>query len=637
MRQRAVRSLSVIALGLILGGSGAPSGSAQAAPAPEAPAYPGIVGIPFNAHILVDQFGYRPTDNKVAVIRDPRVGFDSNDHFIPGARYQVRRAMDGGVALEGAPAKWQGGKVDASAGDAGWWFDFSKLQTEGTYFIYDDTRKARSATFRISPQVYTDVLKAAVKTFYYQRSGFAKQAPSADACWIDEPAFLGPGQDLEARDITDRKNAAKARNVSGGWFDAGDTNKYVTFASVAVHQLLGAYQESPTAFTDDFGIPESGNGVPDLLDEVKWEMDWLRRMQNADGSVALKVGTLEYTSGVKPSLDRHARFYIPSCSSSTIAAAGMYAHAALVFGAQKSLGQDSQDLRTRAERAWRKFITSPRQADCDSTDIKAGDADWNEQDQNAEAVVAAAYLAALTGSKEYDDYVKAHYRETKPYNDIGWSRYGAHQGEALLFYARQAGVDQKTAAAILADKAADVAAGNQIYGMQGDDDVYRAFMHDSQYHWGSNQVRANYGNTNVDAARLVSADRAKPYLDRARETLHYFHGVNPFGMVYLSNMSRYGATKSITEIFHSWYWRDTRWGNAVTSPCGPAPGYVPGGPNANAKGDGVPATSTPPVGQPRQKSYRDYNAPWPDGSWAVSEPGIYYQAAYIRLLSRFAF
>ena len=640
MPKPASRPLSPLALSLFLGGCGVaaiPAATTQAAQAPAAPAPAGIAGIAFNAHILVDQFGYRPADSKIAVIRNPRVGFDSTDHFIPGARYQVRRADDGSVVLQGAPSKWHGGDIDPSSGDAGWWFDFSKVQGEGTYFIYDDERKARSATFRISPQVYAPVLKAAVKTFFYQRSGFAKQAPSADSCWIDDPAFIGPGQDLEARDVTDRKNAAKARNVSGGWFDAGDTNKYVTFASVPVHQLLGAYQDNPAAFTDDFGIPESGNGVPDLLDEVKWEVDWLRRMQNADGSVALKVGTLEYTRGIKPSLDRNARFYIPSCSSATIAAAGMYAHAALVFATQKSLAQDSQDLRMRAERAWRKFLASPRQTDCDSTEIKAGDADWNEQDQNAEAVVAAAYLAVLTGSSEYNDYVKAHYRETKPYNDIGWSRYGAHQGEALLFYARQPGVDAKMASSILADKSADIAAGNQVYGMQPDDDPYRAFMHEAQYHWGSNQVRANYGNTNADAARLVGGDRAKPYLDRARATLHYFHGVNPFGMVYLSNMYRYGATKSVNEIFHSWFFRDTRWSNAISSPCGPAPGFVPGGPNVNAKGDGVPATMVPPVGQPRQKSYKDWNAPWPEGSWAVSEPGIYYQAAYIRLLSRFAY
>jgi hypothetical protein len=180
-----------------------------------------------------------------------------------------------------------------------------------------------------------------------------------------------------------------------------------------------------------------------------------------------------------------------------------------------------------------------------------------------------------------------------------------------------------------------VKAGNQVYGLRPEDDLYRAFLHEGQYHWGSNQVRANYGNSNLDAARLFKDDRAASYTERAEEILHYFHGVNPFTMVYLSNMYRYGATRSVNEIFHSWYWHETRWDNAMTSPCGPAPGFVPGGPDANAANDGVPASLAPPTGQPRQKSYRDWNTPWPDSSWAVTEPAIYYEAAYIRLLARF--
>jgi len=616
------------------GGTAIPT--AVAAQSPPAPTPPGIAGISFDAHILVDQFGYRPADRKVAVIRDPRVGYDSGDHFSPGARYEVRRTDNGKAVYGAAPVAWHGGKVDAASGDAGWWFDFSSVREDGTYFIYDATRKVRSATFGIGQQVYAPVLKAAVRMFFYQRSGFAKRTPWADDCWTDDAAFSGPGQDGEARDITDRDNAAKSRDVSGGWFDAGDTNKYVTFASAPVHQLLAAYQDSPGVFTDDFNIPESGNGIPDVLDEVKWEIDWLQRMQFADGSVALKVGTLENTRGVKPSLDRNARYYIPGCSSSTIAAAGMFAHAAIVFGALKPLAEESDRLRERAENAWKNFQNTPRQTKCDSGEIKSGNADWNEQDQNAEAVVAAVYLYALTDNRGYDDYVKAHYRETKPYHDIGWSRYNPQQGEALLFYAQLPHADRNTAAAIIADKAADVAAGNQIYGVQPDDDLYRAYLHDQQYHWGSNQVRANYGNTNLDAGRVVGNDRAAPYLERAEDTLHYFHGVNPFTMVYLTNMYRYGATRSANEIFHSWFWHGTQWSNARTSKCGPAPGFVPGGPDANAAGDGVPASLSPPTGQPRQKSYRDWNTPWPDASWVVTEPGIYYQAAYIRLLARFA-
>jgi hypothetical protein len=129
--------------------------------------------------------------------------------------------------------------------------------------------------------------------------------------------------------------------------------------------------------------------------------------------------------------------------------------------------------------------------------------------------------------------------------------------------------------------------------------------------------------------------RAADLKARALGILNYLHGVNPFGKVYLSNMAALGATVSVDQIWHSWYAAGTKWADARTSSCGPAPGYLPGGPNANAARDGAPATFVPPVGQPRQKSWRDTNAPWPESSWIITEPAIYYQAAYVKLLSEF--
>jgi hypothetical protein len=158
-------------------------------------------------------------------------------------------------------------------------------------------------------------------------------------------------------------------------------------------------------------------------------------------------------------------------------------------------------------------------------------------------------------------------------------------------------------------------------------------------------VRANYGNSNMEAAlHGAGGGEQAAFTARALDTLHYFHGVNPFGKVYLTNMYEYGATASVNEIFHEWYLPEcnrlfctkTRWDNALNSDCGPAPGYLPGGPVANAVAAGIPATLAPPAGQPPQKSYAETNRDFPDKAYVFNEPSIGYQAAYLQLLSRFA-
>jgi hypothetical protein len=593
--------------------------------------------IPFDHHLLIDQFGYRPGDPKVAVARDPRAGYDKTDKFTPGSIYQVRSAEDGHVVFTGAPAAWNGGATEDSSGDRGWWFDFSSVTAPGAYFIFDSQKNVRSATFEIGQQVYKDVLKAAMRTYFYQRSSFAKRPPFAEACWADEPAYTGPDQDTQAHDVTDRANRSKIKDLSGGWFDAGDTNKYVTFAVPVVHQLLAAYQENPGVFTDDFNIPESGNGIPDVLDEVKWEIDWLKKMQYPDGSSALKVGEIVYVPAAPPSSDHSPRFYIPSCTSATIASAGMLAHAAFVFGGISQLAQDAADLKLRSVAAWKNFQGTPvKQTSCDSGVVHSANADWSAEEQAAGSVVAAIYLFAITDDAAYDGYIKQHYTELKPYHDEGWSRYKPEQGEALLFYTSLKKADAALKSAILADKLRDAKSSN-VYRLNPNDDLYRAYLHEPQYHWGSNNPRAQYGNSNMDVVAYgLDKSGNAAYADRALGTLHYFHGVNPFALVYMSNMYRYGATQSLNEIYHTWFWRGSKWSNALTSACGPAPGYISGGPNANAVRDGVPAALSPPAGQPPQKAYKDWNAAWPDSSWAVTEPAIYYQAAYVKLLSNFA-
>jgi hypothetical protein len=582
-------------------------------------------------YIMVDQFGYRPDDPKVAVLVDPQQGFNAGDSYTPGSSIEVRRWSDDATVHTAQITQWNGGNTQASSGDRGWWLDFSAVNTPGSYYLYDPTNSLGSHRFEINEDVYREVLKAATRMFFYNRSGGAKKPPYTDARWEDDAAYLGPGQDTQGRSVNDKNNASTERDVRGGWFDAGDTNKYVTYAESVVHQLLTAYEENPGPFTDDFNIPESGNGIPDLLDEVKWEVDWIKRMQESDGGVLLKVGVLDHNAVAPPSQDARPRYYIPACSSSTIAAAGMLAHAALVYDGVSNLKGEVADLTQRAEKAWDWYQANPKQTDCDSQEIKAGDADRGLEDQEASSVVAAIYLFALTGDSKYDSHVTSNYTKTWPYKDNGWSRYEPHQGDALLYYTTLATADATVKTAILDKKTQEAQTEGDIYGKVAlEQDLYRAFITDATYHWGSNNARACNGAANQDMlVHNLDAANAADYRARALGIVHYMHGVNPLGMVFLSNMVDYGAEVSANEIYHTWFADGSDWDNALTSPKGPAPGFVPGGPNKSFSG-----STSPPAGQPAQKSYLDWNTGWPDSSWEVTEPGIYYQSAYVKLLSK---
>jgi hypothetical protein len=136
---------------------------------------------------------------------------------------------------------------------------------------------------------------------------------------------VGPLQDANARRYSAPNDASTERDLHGGWYDAGDYNKYTSWTAGYVVDLLHAYTENKSIWTDDFNIPESGNGVPDLLDEVRWGLDWLVRMQNSDGSVLSIVGL---AGGSPPSSATGASLYGDASTSATLASAMAYAQGA---------------------------------------------------------------------------------------------------------------------------------------------------------------------------------------------------------------------------------------------------------------------------------------------------------------------
>ncbi len=573
------------------------------------------------SQILVDQFGYRPQDPKVAVV----IG-----HPDGSQPYELRDVETDQVVETITPVRWGDGAIHSQSGEKAWWVDFSSIEKPGKYVFVRQDGETRSAEFDIRPDVYRDVLIAATRMFYYQRSGFAKKEPYADPRWVDDAAYIGPGQDTQARFIYDKSNPGSERDMHGGWFDAGDTNKYVTFALQPVHQLLSAYGQNPDIWTDDFNIPESGNGIPDILDEIKFELDWLIRMQDSDGGAFIKLGTLDYDPPSPiPSKDTRPRYYGPKCSSSSIAIASMFAHASAEMQSIPQLKDYADELKSRAISAWNWYQLNPLDTDCDKGEIKAGDADMTADNQKGTTVSAAVYLFAITEDSQYSDYVVQNLSLAQPYKDGPWSRYNPWQGDALIYYSQLSNGNSDVKAKILTDIESKLETyRSEAYGSDDDLDPFRSYMPDEQYHWGSNMTKANYGNMNYDPILLgINTAEQSDYTERSLGAVNYFHGVNPLGLVYLTNMYEYGAEHSANEMYHQWLGQG-KYKNAMKSKKGPAPGFLPGGPNKNYSGDASVAAGPP------MKAYVDTvksNVP----TYEIIEPAIYYQSSYIKLLSKF--
>ena len=597
----------------------------------------GIVLPPLTPNIVVDQFGYPPASEKIAVLRDPRSGFDSTASFVPGGAYAVVDVRSGDRVLEAAPTVWNGGATDSSSGDRAWWLDFTRVSARGTYFILDEARGVRSPSFRIDVAVYRAVLEQAERMLYYQRDGTAKDARRAGPEWAD--AFAHP-QDLRC----ELYSGGSPRDLHGGWFDAGDQNRYTTFASVSVIELLRGYVENRGAFGDDTNIPESGNGVPDILDEIKWELDWMLRMQEGSGSV-LSIASHEGAS--PPSSDRSPCRYGPANTAATLAAAATFAYAAIVFDGVPAAVREypgfARLLAIRAQSAWDWASANPDvRFSNSSVKLGGGEQDLTGDDRLAKMLQAAVFLFELTGDEKYREPIDDGYRFLLSTLDP----FHLERIDTALEYAGLAAATPSVAHDI-AGRFKSSVEGASYFGMlaSSSSDPYLAYL--PTYVWGSNQIKAAQGSMFADLVTFgVDAKRGADAMEFAERYVHYLHGVNPLQLVYLSNMGGFGAERSVSRLFHTWFGHGSRW----DAPVGSAPpGYLAGGPDPEYRWDACcprscgwtknascgDAPPSPPAKQPDQKSYRDFNDPWPLNSWQVSEPDLTYQAYYVRLLSKF--
>lgn len=610
--------------------------------------------------IVVDQFGYRPGDRKVAVFRRPSAGYDSAsflpEGYTPSARIEVVAEDSGGVVSSGPALPWQDGAVDPQSGDRAWWFDFSEVREVGSYFVRDAEQGLRSVTFDIDAAVYKPVLREALRTFLYQRAGQEKVPQTVGASWADGASHLGLGQDPQARSWLAKSDSRTERDLRGGWYDAGDYTKYTAWHSGYIVALLQTYAEHPDLIGDDFDIPESGNGVSDLLDEISWGIDWLVRMQLPDGSV-LSIEQLDHVS--PPSAAHGPSYYGPATTHATQRAAAALAYAGTVFADSDvpALARRSADLIGRARAAWlwsgehpdTAFYNNDDERQPGSAGLGGGQQETDDDGRAASRLEAAVYLYEATQDARLREYVLDHVGTYLPPGSQ--TQWNVDRQGTLLHFAALPGVPRAVRRSIRADfRKALTTSALFLPAVLADEDPYRAPI--EQFTWGSSQSKSQVGRLFALAAVHGLDNRLKSRaLAAARDYVHYLHGVNPLGLVYLTNMRAAGAEHSAGTLYHEWFADGSKWDSTSSSTPGPPPGFVVGGPNPYYSPDACCADSpacgghrasdcalswSPPQGQPAAKSYLQFNDGWPVNSWEVTENSNGYQVSYLRLLATFA-
>jgi hypothetical protein len=375
-------------------------------------------------------------------------------------------------------------------------------------------------------------------------------------------------------------------------------------------------------------------------------------MQNADGSM---LSILARAEGSPPSQAKGPSRYGLENTSATVTAAGAFAMAADIFRTQPRLVEIADTYQVRSLRAWAWAADNPTETFYNNHDgqgtlgLGAGQQDVDADRLDKKRLIAAAQIFAATGDQRFCKTVERLYRRVGGIKSDTANGFEGDLGFSMLRFAAAQGVPKRLSQQIRRDYLIAMSDWNGWGAVNDDADPYGAYV--DGYWWGSNATKARRGAvfTQAVVGGIDPASHGRA-VNAASHYLHYLHGVNPMGLVYLSNMEDAGAERSVSTLYHAWFKDGSRdFDSTKTSRYGPAPGFLVGGPNPGYARDECCAEgcggfgdkvcrrpdSVPPVGQPDAKSYGEFNDGWPLNSWSVTENSLGYQADYLRLLSKF--
>lgn len=240
--------------------------------------------------------------------------------------------------------------------------DFTDFDSVGTYYL-NVPGIGYSNPFDIKPAVHREVSKAGMKSFYYQRASTALDISNAGA-WARAKGH--PDNQVYVHNSASNGYRPTNTIISSprGWYDAGDYNKYIVSAGISTFMILSMYEHYPSYFdTLNLNIPESGNAIPDVLDEALWEIRWLLTMQDPyDGGVYSKLTSTNFDGVIMPSASSLSRYVVKKSTAATLDFAATLAQAARIIKLYEAQLPGLADSCINASvKAWRWARKNPSQ------------------------------------------------------------------------------------------------------------------------------------------------------------------------------------------------------------------------------------------------------------------------------------
>ncbi|MFP4163030.1 MAG: glycoside hydrolase family 9 protein [Chitinispirillaceae bacterium] len=481
--------------------------------------------------IRLNQLGYYPQDNKVAVLIATQA-----------ATFEIVDQSSDEVVYSGDLSE----EISFNeSGETGKQADFSDLSEPGEYIVRVSDL-GDSHPFTISENVLRKAAFASLKSYYFQRCSY-ELLPEHAGEWA-RPAGH-PDQDVTLHESTGKSDSIDAPY---GWYDAGDFGKYIVNSGITTGTLIALYELYPDYFGDDTGIPESGNGKPDILDEIKFNLDWMKAMQDEDGGVFFKLTTAGFPGTIMPDEDDDERFAIGKSTTSALDFAAVMAMAGRAF--QNYDADYAQDCIERAERAWEWAVENPSIGFSNPEEIKTGEYE-DKGDFSDEFNWAATELFITTQKQDYLTFMSD---QDLTYDLPSWQNVQGLAALSLAAHENELGdtdLNMRRIRSSIVDEA-------DIWRVNVNTSLYR--IPNVSFNWGSN---SNFGNIGVAMIYAYKATEDERYLKAASEIADYLLGKNATSYSFVTG---YGS-KTPMHVHHR--------ASGADDVEEPVPGLIAGGPN----------------------------------------------------------